>query len=155
MARTAKSDAHLLVLSANWQALFITAAVLGWLSMVAVTILSYATSRYFSTGTWVFQITLWVQPVVFFVAAFVLLAHYRQVVQRIFMACLSATIGMALYDAASLWEERAWSNYLALHPISATDTSMWSAFGNEWTMMLVGLAVYVGGLYIVTRKSRR
>lgn len=155
MARTAKSGAHLLALSANWQAMFITAAALGWLSMVAMTLLSYAVSHYFSFGTWLFQITLWVQPVAFAVVAFVLLAHYRQVVQRIFMSCLAATIGMALYNTAYLWEVQAWSNYLSLHPISPTDTSLWSAFGNEWTMMLIALAVFAGGLYLMTRKSRR
>lgn len=155
MARTAKSDAHLLTLSANWQALFITAAVLGWLSMVAMTLLSYAESHYFSLGTWLFQMTLWAQPLAFAMVAFFLLTHYRQVIQRIFMSCLAATIGMALYNAAYIWEVQAWSNYLSLHPISPTDTSIWSAFGNEWTMMLVGLVIYTAGLYLTTRKLRR
>lgn len=155
MARTSKSDAHLLQLSANWQALFITAAVLAWLSMVASTLLSFAVSRYFSSGTWAFQISLWLQPVAFFVVAFMLLAHYRQVIQRIFVSCLAVVIGMALYNAAALWEEQAWSSYLTQHPVAATDASWWSAFGNEWTMMLAGLAVYAGGLYLATRKARR
>jgi hypothetical protein len=155
MARTAKSDTHILALSANWQALFITATILGWLSMVTSIFWVFIRSPYIGTGTWIFQITTWLHPVAFLIVAFMLLGHYQPVVKRVFMACFATVIGMALYGAVSTWEEQVWSNYLSQHPVLASDTSLWSSFGNEWTMMLAGLAVYTGVLYLATRKSRR
>src|SRR5690348_2541816 len=99
MARLAKSDAHVLLLSANWQALFITATFLSWLSLVGVTLLSFVQSGYIGAGTWAFQITTWVLPVAFLVAGFILLGEYVQFGKRLFMACLSATIGLSIFYA--------------------------------------------------------
>lgn len=155
MARSAKSDAHLLTLSANWQALFIAVTIIGWLSMITAMLLTFSVVHYFSAGTWAFQITVWLQPLAFFIVAFLLLGQYRPAVKRLFMACLASTIGMTLYGVVAMWEQRLWFNYTALHPIAGNDTSWWSAFGNDWVMMLVGLAVFTGGLYLATRKSRR
>lgn len=155
MARTAKSDAHLLTLSANWQALFITGVLLAWLSTLTSTLL-VLTRGYVGGGTWVFQLTTWVHPIVFFVAAFVLLAHYRPVMKRVFMACFATVTGMALYSAVAIWEQQAWySYYTVAHPVAANDTSWWTAYGNDWTMMLASLVIFAGGLYLATRKSRR
>lgn len=155
MARTAKSDTHLLALSANWQALFITAVVVGWLSMVTSMLWTFIRSPYIGAGTWTFQVTTWLHPVAFLIVAFAILGHYRPIMKRVFMACFATVIGMALYGTVAMWEEQAWSNYLTQHPVAASDTSLWSAFGNEWTMMLIGLAVFAGGLYLMTRKLRR
>lgn len=151
-----KSSAHLMSLSASWQALFITAGIVSWLSMVAAMILNFMESRYVSGGTLTFQITLWMQPVVFLLIAFALLGHYRPLMKRIFMSFLAASIGMALYGSVVMWGHALWNNLYALqHPVGFYDTSWWSAFGFDWTMMLAGLVVFGAGLYVATRKARR
>jgi len=154
MARSIQSDTHLLALSANWQALFVTATFLSWLSLVGVTLLAFMQSGYISAGTWAFQITTWALPVAYLVAGFVLLGQYVQFGKRLFMACLAASIGMSIFYAVDTLENRLWFTYIATQPAGIHDTSWWTAFGNEWTMMLIGLAVYIGGLYLATRKSR-
>ena len=149
------SRSHVINLSANWQALFITATVLGWLSMIVSTVFTFGTDGYINTGTWLFQITTWLLPLVFFAVAYVQLGRYQAAMQRIFVACLASTIGMALYGVLATWEYKIWIAYTFTHPVSANDTSVWSAFGNDWLMMASGVVVFAAGLYVATRLSRR
>ena len=155
MARKAQTEAHVLLLSANWQALFMTAAILGWLSLVGATLFSFMQSGYISAGTWAFQITTWALPVAFLVVGFALLGRYAPFGKRLFMAFFAATIGMSIFYAVDTLENRAWFTLIATQPAGVNDTSWWTAFGNEWTMMVAGLAVYAAGLYIATRHARR
>ena len=155
MARRAQRDTHVILLSANWQALFITATFLSWLSLVGATLLAFMQSGYISAGTWAFQITTWLLPVAFLVIGFALLGQYAPFGKRLFIACLAATIGASIFYAVDTLENRVWYTYIATQPAGAHDMSWWSAFGNEWTVMLIGLAVYAGGLYLATHKTRR
>ena len=152
MARTQASK-EVLSLSANWQAFFVAATTVGWLSQtLAVAIV--LVSDYTSAGTWAFQITSWLLPVVMFGVALMLFAYYGSWLKRLFIASLASTIGMSLYTMFSIWEERLRNTYF---PAAASpgDTSWWSAFGNEWFVMLVSLLVYAAVLYAVTQKQRR
>ena len=149
------SRSHVINLSANWQALFIVATVLGWLSLVVSMVYTFGTSGYISTGTWLFQITTWLLPLVFFAAAYIQLGQYSARMHRIFVACLASSIGMALYGVVATWEYRLWSAYTFTHPIAADDTSLWSAFGNEWLLMGASVVVFAVGLYLATHLSRR
>ncbi|HVU59226.1 MAG TPA: hypothetical protein VHC98_00065 [Candidatus Saccharimonadales bacterium] len=155
MATKTSRTSAVLALSANWQAAFITLVILGWAGGVALMIFNFVTiDQYVSGGTWAFWITSWLLPVLFFGTALACLRHYRQAVQRVFMACLASTIGMLAYGLASGWENRLWYS-LHTQAVSAGDTSWWAAFGNDWTVMAVCLALYASGLMLVTHRGRR
>lgn len=150
----AKQSSSVLALSANWQAAFIAVSVLGWASYVANIVYTFVQTGYVSSGTWVFQVTTWLLLPLFVVIGFALLRQYRQVGARFFMAVLAGVIGQGAYQIVSAWENRFWYNYVATQPAGPTDTSWWTAFGNEWVVMVVCLALYSAVLYAVMRKSR-
>lgn len=155
MARSRKPVDETTAVSAHWQSLFITAVVVAWLSQIAYMLLR-GIATYTSSGTWAFQISLLLFPLAFFVIAFAILSHYTHPIRRLFMACLASVIGVVFYSIVAQWEVWLWSDwYTYYHPISASDTSWWTAFGNDWALMLLSLLVFAAGLYTVTRKSRR
>ena len=142
-----------ITLSRGWQLLFILAAFAGWLSQAFVFGSATIASGYVSLGTFVFQLTIWLLPIAFFLAAYVILDQHAGWLQRACMASIAATIGLALYNAGAVWERFLWNNYFA-GPIDARDASWWTAFGNEWLLMLVSLVLFTAGLYYLVHRRR-
>ena len=146
---------QVLAVSGHWQLAFITATILGWLSQAAATAFMFATNGFVGLGTWVFQITWWALPFAYFLVAFGLLREYRLWVHRLFVASISATIGMTAYTIATTWFNDLRYHYWPPAAPSPNDRSWWTAFGQDWLLMLGGLAVYTVLVGILVRRAKR
>lgn len=149
------APSQVLAVSGHWQLAFVAATVLGWLFQAAATAFMFATNGFVGLGTWVFQITWWVLPFAYLFIALGLLREYRLWLHRLFVASVSATIGMTAYMIASTWFSDLRFRYWPPVAPSPTDTSWWTAFGQDWLMMLGGLAVYTCLLCLVVRRMKR
>jgi hypothetical protein len=114
-------------------------------------ILLYSVVHYLSGGTLAFQLSILLLPVLLLVVAWLLLRQYAGL-GRVFLACIAAFMGVNLYDIASMAANQVWNRYSAVNP---RDTSWWSAFGVEWTLMAITVGVYSLCLWLVARKAGR
>ena len=154
MAASKNSTRVTLTISSHWQVLFIVAAFLSWIWPIAeLTHVYTGPNSYIGSGTWLVTVTFWVLPFLYFGIAYALLSRYPIVLKRMFMACMAAVTGMVLYTVGAGIERDLWSGMA--HPISNTSTGLWAAYGNDWTVMAIGLVIFTAGLYIATHKGRR
>lgn len=139
------------VLTPFYQQLFIVTIVGAWLVELLVVAHTFIHS-YTSAGTWTIQITSWFFPVALFVLSLAYVTKtYKDLSRRLFSATLLTVVAMSIYGCLSLLESLWYNDYSRNHPV--TGSSDWAAFGNDWIMMGVGLAVYVVLLFWIRRKK--
>lgn len=139
-------------LPARLQQVFIAALGLSWLISLLTMVIMYTGNRgYLSSGTWTFQLSVWIYPVVYMVTAFFFIRkRYRTGLGRLFSAGIIGQSGLFLYQALySVWTA------LSFHYqwfMNQTSNSVWAAFGREWVAMIVGFALFMGALGLVDRR---
>lgn len=143
-----------LLVSSRWQLIFVVLVLAGWLGSALYMVYSLAGSNYISAGMWVFQATTWLLPLAFLAVAFGALTKYAFGLNRLFMACLATVVGERIYSLVSMTESSIWYKYFA-QPVSESDTSWWTAYGNAWIMMVICLAVFAGLIVMIGRHHQR
>jgi hypothetical protein len=139
-------------LSTFYQKLFIVTVIASWL-IEALVILHDFVHSYANAATWTFQVSTWLYAILFFVLGLAYaLPRYTDWLRRTFVGTLLAVIGMGAYNAVNSAESFWYTNYYTKHhPV--TGSSYWSSFGNAWTVMIIGLALYLGLLWWIRGKE--
>jgi hypothetical protein len=139
--------------SRNLQIAFVATTIFGWFSWL-IYMLIWSTGQYYSTGTWLYQISQTAFPLFWFLAAlwFYWRKHGSQL-HRLFAAALLSSIGYGIYQFASSLERTLHYRYFPPVITNPSDNSLLTAFGHDWLVMGIGLALYL--LVIVWKKQLR
>lgn len=149
-----KKDDRSITVSPFYQRLFTGAALWGWLAAQIILLRQFSQrGSYVNGGTWTFQITMWVFPVVFFaLSLWFAVKRYAYWRQRFFFSMLLTVAGLSIYDGIMSVEQYFYINYYTRnYPI--TGQSYWASFGNDWTMMLIGVALFAGALLWLRKRK--
>ena len=109
-------------------------------------------SRYVSSGTLAIQMSMWLYPLVYLLAAYLFVRpRIRGSVPRLFWAMLVAAIGTFVYDMVGAISQvvRQETRY------TIQGNSIWDAFGYDWTLMAVMLVLYVATLWAIGSRGKR
>lgn len=138
------------------QQLFVAVIALSWVFNTALLIYQFTGVRgLFSGGTWVFQATVLFYPLlcmaiaIFFVAR---LRTYKTWLARCFVAGVIGITGLAAYEVFGvIWRiYRTNINW----QMSQGNDNLWVAFGDEWIVMTVTLALYIAVLGLADKRWR-
>lgn len=141
-------------ISTKMQALFLGTLLLMWLGSFG-TYLIWATNTYISLGTVLFQTSQAALPVIWFgVALWLVWSTYKTILNRFFYAGFVTIITFGLYVAFSAIEQTLRFRFYPPHITNFNDNSYWTAFGHEWTVAGVSLAVFVAIVAWIKYKSK-
>lgn len=140
-----------MVVTRPYQWLFVVGVIGGWVIETAA-IAHQLAINYTSHGTWLFQASTWAFPALIFLASMAFaIRRYRVGLQQVFFGTLLTTVAMSVYGALE-WIDTYWYlSYGKTHPLGE-DASYWQTFGNQWGLMLVVFAGYVGALLLISRR---
>lgn len=156
MAKIAKTTPTVVTITKPWQSAFIAAAIASQALWVGMFVWNFTRPhQYINAGTWTWQITTWAYPLLFLgIGYFFASRRVRGTLPRLFWAMFLTVMGYMLYSTGSVA-----FNWLAPHifypHIAPGDTSLWAAFGRDWTEMLVVLLAYTVVLGVLDRRSKR
>jgi hypothetical protein len=140
--------------SRNLQLIFVVTTVFGWFSWL-VYLLIWSTGQYYSVGTWIYQISQTAFPLVWFlVALWFYWGKYTSRLHRMFAAALLTTIGYGLYQFASTMERTVRYRFFPPTINTPSDNSLLTAFGHDWLVMGIGLALFVVAIIWKKRPHR-
>ncbi len=133
------------------QQILIGTLALSWLVEVTTMLNSFTVGRgYWNASGLLFQVTTVLLPLVFMVLGVLFaMRRYRTWLARFFAGGIIGTVGLFAYQALySAWTVMSiryhWFTQQAY-------TGTWSAFGREWVVMLIGIALFVIALGVVGR----
>ncbi len=134
-------------LSPKLQVYFLIAITIFWAAEVGAVATAYVgPNAYVNAGTWAYQISQWLLPVVYVVLAYgIMRKKYHGFLNRLFMAGFVSSIALMLFYAFFMIENTV-RFHLKLFIPDYTNTGLWNAFGHDWVVMLLGLAAYVAVL---------
>lgn len=141
--QASKKNAAFLV-SRNWQIAFTVVTITSWFLWL-IYLLIWSTKSYFSAGTWVFQISQTVFPLLWFgIALWFSWSRYASRLHKVFSAAFITAVGYGLFQLLSTLENTL--HYRFYPPVIAdpSDHSLFTAFGHDWLVMAIGLVVFVG-----------
>lgn len=153
----AKKQPDLVTIPRRWQVIFILAMVAAQLTSVGVFLWQFIRlSHYISGGTWAFQVSQWIYPLLYVVAS---LAFVRRrvvgVVPRLFWMIFLSTIGIVVYEALQTLLNMMFNIFNWWPQVTSADKSWWSAFGITWVEMFVVFAVYCLVLWLAAQERKR
>jgi hypothetical protein len=153
----AKKLPTLVTINRSWQLAFITAIVAAQAVAIGTVLWMFTRQiHYVSSGTWAFQISQWVYPLLFLGASY---AFVRKrvvgAVPRAFWAVFLTTIGMVAWYALEGLLNAMFNIFSWWPQITSADKSWWSAFGITWTEMIVLFSVYCLVLGLIARERSR
>ncbi len=136
----------------HWQLVFIATIIASQLiSIIQIAWSMIRISHYVSSGTLIFQITSWLYPALYLLAAYLFLERrVRPGVPRLFWAVLIATVGVLVYQAANAIQNIA----LAEAHYVAHGGGLWNTFGVSWTLMVVVFVLFCVVLGTVSQKGK-
>ena len=149
-----QTNASVVSITTPWQLVFVTALVLSQALWVAVYLWSFTRRGvYTSYGTWMFQASYWVYPLLYVVAGYVFAwrQRIRGLVPRLFWAVFLAAIGTAVYNGSTVllrWLENHVGRY------DPSRSGLWAAFGWEWTGMGTMFVLFCLALVVIARRKR-
>jgi|GEM_PF-2234675 len=152
--RTADKKNATLNLTTHWQWAFVGVMVISYAVQVGSILRSFVQAGFIGFGTWLFQVTSWVYPVVLALVGLVFAWHRtKSWAYRIFWAVFLAVIASVITNAITMVVEqvRSANNWF----YTGSSNNLWLAFGWEWSIMLVCLAAYIAFLYKIYRKGKR
>lgn len=136
------------VVSPRLQWAFLVALGAMWLANIGSTLFLYLSSRdgFINSGTWLFLLSQWLLPFAYAGLAYSYVRHDRSnLVEKLFLAGFISVVALLFFNAVSVVENSLRIHFSWFMP-NMTSTSLWSAYGHEWTMMLLGLAVFAAVL---------
>ena len=136
-----------------FQKIFIGAALSVWLVQSALVLFeTLGHSGITFEGVWIYQVSIWGLPVLFFLLSLAFLRQRYNGWRLLFWATFLATIGEMLYNGLQTIEEGAYQLFVANRPIPLNG-SFWSSQGSVWIVMAIGMLLFVSGLvYLEKRK---
>jgi hypothetical protein len=132
------------LVSRNWQLAFVAMTILSWIVGIA-TMFIWASTGYTSVGTWTYQITQSVVPLLWFLGAlWFVWSRYKARLHKVFAASFVTVVGYGIFAMASSLENTL--HYRFYPPVikNINDNSLLTAFGHDWLVMSIGLAIFVG-----------
>ena len=157
MARAKTGKPTLVTIPPRWQLVFITAAIgsqVVFVAMMLASILRF--SHYQSSGTWAFQITQWVYPLLYLAVGYIYARRrIKGMLPTLFWATFIATIGMTVWGVVQSVLSYVYSALNWWPVVGPDDKSWWSAFGTIWTQMLVAFGLYCLALGVIVWKDKR
>jgi len=137
-----------------WQLTFIGGVVAAQALFVGTMLWSFTRhGTYISAGTWVWQVTTWVYPLLYVAAGYAfVMSRVRGLVPRLFWSVFLATIGYFVYAALGMP-----LNYIRSNVFNYTysnDPSLWSAFGWDWSVMAALFALFCLSLLVIRLRKR-
>lgn len=157
MAAKPKKQPTLVTINRNWQLAFIVAIVVTQLISVGTILWMFTRhSAYISGGTWAFQISQWVYPLLFLAAAyFFVKKRIVGLVPQLFWMMFVTTIGYVAWSAVDVFLNSLFAINNWWPQVTRADSSWWSAFGITWSEMFVVWVLYCLGLWLITREGKR
>lgn len=152
---TASNKNAAFLVSRNWQLAFIIITVTSWFSWLLY-LLIWATKSYFSVGTWTFQISQTVLPMLWFgIALWFSWNRYSSWLHKIFSAAFISSVGFGVFELLSTLENTL--RYRFYPPVikNPSDSSLLTAFGHDWMIMGIGLALFAGIIVAKKYASKR
>ena len=153
MAKTNSSKVPMNVtVSRPWQIAFIVVLIAGqivgagsiWWSLVHI-------SHYASLGTWVFQSSYWLYPILYLGAGYLFMkGRVQGTLPRLFWAVLLTTLGATVAQACSVI-----ANYIRIASVQPYGDGIWSTFGGYWIQMAVVFLAYVLVLAVIRQRSSK
>lgn len=137
-----------LELGPRFQKLFLVLLFLTYGSQIAI-MLSTSLRFFTNTGTWTWQASTWLLPIIeYLVAYWAVGSQQLRQLARLTLAGLWALLGSLLLAIATTWTE-----FVRFHFVTQTNnsTSLWAAFGFEWSVMGLSLLVYIAALVRIYR----
>jgi hypothetical protein len=153
----AKKQPTLVTVNRNWQLAFIAAMVVTQLISTGTVLWMFTRhGNYIGSGTWAFQVSQWVYPLLFVAAAYPFVRkRIVGIVPKIFWMIFVATIGLVAWSAVMLLLNGMFALNNWWPQITSADKSWWSAFGITWTEMLVFWVLYCLGLWLIASEGER
>jgi hypothetical protein len=135
-----------LIVTKRSQQIFLGVMAFVYLSSVVSPLLLFVgKGAYVSSGTWIFQIVQWLMPLLFFGLTLPFAyRHYRTWITRLYVAAFLALTGLLTFGALAGLEYSIRFKWFPPVITDIHDNSLWTVFGHEWLVMLVGLALYLG-----------
>lgn len=155
MARVAvKKTPTVVTITAPWQVAFMVAVVLSQLAWMVVLLWSYTQhGAYVSFGTWLWQVSVWLYPLLYVGAGY---WYVRRRVQgkmpRLFWAVFLATIAYGFYMAEGALSN--WLRFNIIHFLPPHGNGVWAAFGWDWLQMGVLFALFCLVLGVLANRKR-
>lgn len=147
-----KADTNVTI-SPVFQKVFIVAALSVWLVQSALVLFeTLGHSGISFGGVWIFQLSIWGLPIVFFLLSLAFLRRKYHGWRLLFWATFLATIGEMLYNGLQTVEEGAFQIYLSHRPDQLSG-SFWSGQGSVWVIMAIGTALFVAGLVYMQKRK--
>lgn len=143
------------LVSRNWQIAFIVITVISWFSWL-VYLLIWSTKSYFSVGTWTYQVSQTVLPILWFaVALWFSWNRYASRLHKIFSAAFISSVGFGVFSLLSTLENTL--RYRFYPPVikNPSDNSLLTAFGHDWLIMGIGLGIFVALISAKKYQSKR
>lgn len=151
-ARKSKTD--YIQISPVLQLSFLVANLSVWLVSAGSFALSYLQNDVYDyPGGWLFHASLWLHPILFFLVGLSYSwKRYDTLLHRLFIAEFLATIGSLvygiMYGMASIVRYK-----LNMHNLEPASAGLLGAYGYEWIMMLLGLALFVLWVGLLDKKK--
>jgi hypothetical protein len=147
-----KSDTNVII-PPFFQKIFISAALSVWLvQLVLVLFTSFGQNGVPIVSIWLYQVSAWGLPVLFFILTLVFLRIRYKGWQLLFWATFLATVGDLIYVCLQTIEQGSYQLYLRNHTIPSTG-SFWTSQASVWLALIVVTFIFVTGLvYIQKRK---
>lgn len=141
--QTKEKSSRGITITAGLQISFLASVALLWLASIAASSLpALFYAGYVGLGTWLFQASMWLHPLLFFVIAlFYSWKKFPQLLPKLFSAALVATVGVFFYGGVSSIINMFRYRYNILMPDS-NSSGIINAFGYDWLIMLIGLVLF-------------
>lgn len=141
MAKPNKQAAFLI--SHKQQVIFVAVVAAIWLTSFAY-LIAWSLGDYFSSGNLIYQITQAGVPWLWFLAAlWYVWPKYSSRMHKLFAAMLLAFIGFGIFNIVSQIESVLRYKYFPPTNQTPGDTGLLMAFGHEWLIMGIGMALFV------------
>lgn len=157
MAQRAVKTPTNVTINRRWQLVFVVTAIGSQIVFVAVMLASiFRFTHYQSSGTWAFQITQWVYPLLYLVAGYLFARRrIKGFLSVLFWATFVTTISLTVWGIIQSVLNYLYSVFNWWPVVSAHDKSWWAAFGTTWLQMGVVFVLYCGVLGLITWRGKR
>lgn len=153
MAKSKKSTQSDISISSKWQTAFVVVALLGG-AVPLVSMLFWNIGNYVGVGTWAFQLSYGLLPILFFIAAAIYAwPKYKTTLHKLFATTLLAFVGFGGFNIVSTLESAIRYRFFPPVITDVRDDSLLTAFGHDWAVMGLGFVVFV--LVLIWLKLRQ
>lgn len=153
MAKTKVQQARVEI-SVPLQRLFLIVLLLAWLTPLAY-MLAWSHETFMNVNSWIFQATYFVLPFLFFIASYLFVrTQSNPFTAKLFVSGLLGFMGLTLYGTVSSLENILRMKFYPPVITDFNDDSLITAFGHEWTIMGICLALFSLTLFWIRKNQK-